>query len=285
MNGNKKRFLKSIFCLAVLSAALAFSCFAFFDKSVAWFASNTDVGAEGMDIMVYSDNSVGVGSICVYKVDEDNNSATLYENPSAEELRNILTLNQYDSVFEEKREHTPIIVKTTLEDFSGGSEAATLTVTVSLKALTGYTMTNGSKTVLLPYISNFINVCCSVDPLLSDASMTPVEYYSHARDLFMSAPISLGAQRFVDYSGSGVSTSIGEKSDTLTFTLEKPAGQDALEVYLFLSYDENLIAKFINDNEQGVGSVGELEGYFEWGSEILFQKDIAKIVFAEAESE
>lgn len=290
MDGSKKRavasFVNLMALFIVLVIVIVLSYLTHFDKSVAWFSNNFNVNANDMDGSLHFDDSIGIGSVRVYKVDEDNNSATLYDNPSEHELQDILTLNQYDSVFEEKREHTPIIIKVTLENFTGGSSETEVTVTVSLKELTGYTIISGSKAVLMPYISNFISVNCSSDPSLSDASMAATEYYSYARNLFMSPSLSSGAQTFVSYSGSGEATNIGaEKADTLTFTVEKPYGQESLDIYLFLSYDENLIAKFINDNEQGIGTVGELEGYFEWGSEILFEKDIANIGFSEVESE
>lgn len=282
MAGNRKRTITSFVYLAVLSVVIVLSCIAFLDKSLAWFSSNSRVTADGMDIKLNSDDSVGISRIRVYKVNEDNNSATLYDNPPASELKDILTLNQYDSVFAEKRENTPIIIITTLENFKSGEQAATLTVTFSLKEQTGYTTTVESKQVLMPYISNFINVCCSSDPSLSVADRIPDEYYKYARDWLLSPSVSLSSQRFVSYTGSGNSTIVGTKENTLTFSLEKPAGQTTLDVYLLLSYDENLIAKFVNDNDKGIGSVGELEGFFVWGSEISFSKDIDKISFAES---
>lgn len=283
--GKKKVIIASVYLL-LTAAALIFSSLAFFDRSAAWFAQNANTDSDGLSATVKAEDAVSLAGISIYKVDENNNTATVYENPRQQDLPGLLTMNQYDSVFEEKRGHTPIIIKTTLENFKAEDRPAELTVTVSLKESTAYTVTSGEKQVLQPYISNFIRVSCSTDPALSPAGKTPAEYYPYARDWFIgnaapAEPPKAVSKAFVSYTGSGDDTVLNGKAAALVFSLTKPAGAETLDVYLMLSYDDDLIARYVSDKGLVVGSAGEQESHFAWGADIEFAKDIARISFEE----
>lgn len=265
------KLYKNIFYVVIILTLLVVSLLAFLNKSNGWFVFSKKAETSNVAGILCSDNYLGISGITIYKIENNNQTPTRYNNPNNEEMSSILSLNEYDSVFPEKRAHTPIIIKLTLGNFHDPDQVVDFDVRLSLNTEnTGFTKTIGDVTTLSDYISNFILVKVSADGTIDDTSKGAEEFYYEACGKFD----LMNSTTFVNYSNSLEQTTFLSKADNITFPIVKNSGVSKVDVFIYINYDENLITKYVSDNKKQTGSVGELSEYFSWGETVEFEEDI-----------
>lgn len=282
MNTNKNSLISSIILCCVLLMLLVCTSFAYFTNIFAWFTigDNNDIDETTFSIM--SNDSIEITNITIYRVNENDLEATKYDNLSVQDLDELIKLNKYDTVFSEKRQYIPIIVKFTLDNFSSGLQEAPFQVSIDLTddpAKTGFLSVNEQNISMLDdYISNLVIFRLSTS--LQDDDLSAEEFYIEACHYFENAEnaSTVSSNRFVNYEIVEDEIVLDEvKENELLFNLTKPSNQSSLDLYLYLNYDENLISKFMSDHKQATGTTSELDDYFAWGSQFKFKEDIAFI--------
>lgn len=254
---------------AILLILAVLAVYAFFSsRSIAWFASNKNVGGSGMGISVVADDSISISSLRALKYDtetrETSNVLLDVENP------NLLQLNRYDKYFEERRQYTSMILIASLDNMSGSVFTVTVNCTGDLYA--GDEMASN--------LSNVLELRCGISSALDEWIESPSELYQQAKQFFETAENAVATNsavvsntywqgQFVTLSGA----EINPKNNTLDFTVNLGENVEELNLYFYLNYQPDLVEKFIDLHwNEGSGS-----GDFFGSNEEEFAGDITLV--------
>lgn len=280
----RKKLIYSIVMISLTISVFIFSLVAFSDVAFSWFTNGNNATSGGVGTKVVDDDILGISYLTVYKVDEGNTSATKHINPAGEYLSDLLTLNKYDSVFEEKRENIPIIIKLEIGPLDVNIEEVIKVRLLLNEEDTSFTQTTENGTFLSTYISNFLQVKMICDDSFDDNMDASLFYKNACLEFLNEESLLVQSSSFVTYSYSGDSLELDAKSNEIEFSITKEIGKTSLNIFLFISYDDALISKFVLDNQKNIGTVSDLEDYFVWGEELTFKKDL-KLIKVEKEEE
>lgn len=251
----------------LISGLLAALSLGIFSSSLAWFAQNSTVGANGMAVALKSDDSVLISRIYSYKYSENNGYADFTEiddilSPPADALK----MNAFDSYIEERRIYSPMLLKVPLSRINGKN-------TVNIRMTCDGALNSDNK--LLNNLSNVIDIRCAVSTEL-DALDTGDS------DAFYKAAIAYFAddseeeytkQGFVQRDGESYS-----KTEVISFDVALPAPSENCVVYILLGYDAELALKYLDDNP-------EVESGESEENEIDFFSDLLEIKFSAKDAE
>lgn len=279
MNVVKKRIISSFVVTVMLFSALILVCFVFLNRSVAWFASNSNVEANGMAVSVEAMDGISLTALRVIKYDVDNQEMIVSQTDDPTSPDN-LQLNSFDTVFEERQEYTSMILIATLTNTDGSPFSVNINCIGSLL--------DDSK--LAGNISNIMEIKCALSSYLDsynpDLDPNNSDLYHQAKNFFENDANEANGdiivenkfknEQFVSVT-NGV---LGDKTDAIKFHVGErgEAGHDeVLTLYFYINYDSALIEKYIMDRF-GTNSVGT-EFLSSEDNKIDFTSDIDMVVF------
>lgn len=248
--------------------------------SVAWFTINRRTDADEMGMALAVDDTTAVYK--AYRFDMEtmkgtDKEAKTEENPNPGEL-NItnIDLNQYDTIFRAQNKYTPAFARIEITRNSSMPESGTVYITIERKELAAQAES------LDRYSSSVVRFTALIDSTKQDVNMTdPDQLYRHinTEELFAEVETYVGeklhSKTFVTVMGEGAGHTHG-KHDTIvlevTYTADDWYTKDddqMLNVYLYMTYDVQLIECFM-DEQTGGGISLDDNVYF-------FNNDLKKV--------
>ena len=259
----KNRLLYTFFVTAVALNLLIISSFA-------WLTLNrkAGVGEMGMALAVDDTNAV----YQAYMYDLKNGKGT-NKNADGEDL-NItnIDLNQYDTIFKGQNKYTPIFAKIILIRSQSMPKSGTVHITVEredsgidLQSLTAFSSSIVRFTTFIMSDKSDINI---TDPALLYDHISTVERFK-AIELY-SGNDRTDSKTFVAVHGEGVGHT-HSKSNSLTVSVDyqetdwylNSENDEALNVYLYITYDVQLVKCYMDENTGGELSLDDNSVFFE----------------------
>lgn len=259
----KNRLLYTFFVAAVALNLLIISSFA-------WLTLNrkAGVGEMGMALAVDDTNAV----YQAYMYDLKNGKGT-NKNADGEDL-NItnIDLNQYDTIFKGQNKYTPVFAKIILIRSQSMPKSGTVHITVEredsgidLQSLTAFSSSIVRFTTFIMSDKSDINI---TDPALLYDHISTVERFK-AIELY-SGNDRTDSKTFVAVHGEGVGHT-HSKSNSLTVSVDyqetdwylNSENDEALNVYLYITYDVQLVKCYMDENTGGELSLDDNSVFFE----------------------
>ena len=259
----KNRLLYTFFVTAVALNLLIISSFA-------WLTLNrkAGVGEMGMALAVDDTNAV----YQAYMYDLKNGKGT---NKSADgtdlNITNI-DLNQYDTIFKGQNKYTPVFAKIILIRSQSMPKSGTVHITVEredsgidLQSLTSFSSSIVRFTTFIMSDKSDINI---TDPALLYDHISTVERFK-AIELY-SGNDRTDSKTFVAVHGEGAGHT-HSKSNSLTVSVDyqetdwylNSENDEALNVYLYITYDVQLVKCYMDENTGGELSLDDNSVFFE----------------------
>ena len=228
-------------------------------SSIAWFTTNRNLGSNDMDMALKIDDTSAIYQ--AYKFDMNKMvGVDSIENESGEvedlHISN-LELNQYDTIFNVQNQYTPAFAKIQITRISSMPENGTLLITIDRDGTVPGLEADGK---LTERISSILRFTAIIDPTANDVTDADALYklintderykeingYKEALD---------HSTTFVSVHGEGDGHT-HENSDAITVSLDYTEsdwcsdedGHRILNVYLYMSYDVQLIECYINEH-------------------------------------
>ena len=259
----KNRLLYTFFVTAVALNLLIISSFA-------WLTLNrkAGVGEMGMALAVDDTNAV----YQAYMYDLKNGKGT-NKTADGEDL-NItnIDLNQYDTIFKGQNKYTPVFAKIILIRSQSMPKSGTVHITVEredsgieLQSLTAFSSSIVRFTTFIMSDKSDINI---TDPALLYDHISTVERFK-AIELY-SGNDRTDSKTFVAVHGEGVGHT-HSKSNSLTVSVDyqetdwyiNSENNEALNVYLYITYDVQLVKCYMDENTGGELSLDDNSVFFE----------------------
>ena len=259
----KNRLLYTFFVTAVALNLLIISSFA-------WLTLNrkAGVGEMGMALAVDDTNAV----YQAYMYDLKNGKGT-NKNADGTDL-NItnIDLNQYDTIFKGQNKYTPVFAKIILIRSQSMPKSGTVHITVEredsgidLQSLTAFSSSIVRFTTFIMSDKSDINI---TDPALLYDHISTVERFK-AIELY-SGNDRTDSKTFVAVHGEGVGHT-HSKSNSLTVSVDyqetdwylNSENDEALNVYLYITYDVQLVKCYMDENTGGELSLDDNSVFFE----------------------
>ena len=259
----KNRLLYTFFVTAVALNLLIISSFA-------WLTLNrkAGVGEMGMALAVDDTNAVYQAYMYDLKKGEGTN-----KNADGETL-NItnIDLNQYDTIFKGQNKYTPVFAKIILIRSQSMPKSGTVHITVEredsgidLQSLTAFSSSIVRFTTFIMSDKSDINI---TDPALLYDHISTVERFK-AIELY-SGNDRTDSKTFVAVHGEGVGHT-HSKSNSLTVSVDyqetdwylNSENDEALNVYLYITYDVQLVKCYMDENTGGELSLDDNSVFFE----------------------
>lgn len=231
--------------------------------SVAWFTINRRTDADEMGMALAVDDTTAVYKAYRFDIETmkgTNLEAATTENPNPGEL-NItnIDLNQYDTIFQAQNKYTPAFARIEITRNDSMPESGTVYITIERNDLEAHA---GE---LELFSSSVVRFTALIDSTKEDINITdPDEIYRHinTEDWFDEVEAYKGnnydhSKTFVTVIGEGAGHT-HDKVYSITLALEYKAGDwyekdgdDMLNVYLYMSYDVQLIECFMDEHTDG----------------------------------
>jgi len=273
---------------SMLTAIAAFACLIVvityvFPDTFSWLGSNLDTTSNQMNIQIQDDTTADILEYKVYRYRiEDGRVYSVVDDPTE---TNYMVMNQYDMVFTERNQYTPLIVKMTVRK-TGELFDTTVSCTGDLYNNEGRIINN---------LSNVVRIRCGMnsafDTLTESTSQSEIdEFYTTALAFFRndSKKVSV-SENIVDGKFSedvfvNYSLEYGnQKKNEMSFTLSSSSVQSSLDtvnIYLFIDYKPELMVQFVDDTFSTYHSSGVDVGFIN-GETYSFIKDLDKIKFSD----
>ena len=255
---------KITLCLISLTLVFALLGFSLLDRSAAWFSENDDVDARNMSVtpMPVDDTSVAYKAYMFdlkKMVGVDSKSG---ENDEPQELSlSNLDMNQYDTIFSVQNQYTPAFAQIKIKRSAPATEteSGTFFITVYRNSEMGALESNGK---LSEYISSVLRFTALIDSTGEDRTITDAnELYRHinTEERFEKIKNYKGerddSKTFVSVHGEG-ETHSHDKVDSITVGVSYTGkdwyldedGCQTLNIYLYMSYDVQLIECFLKEH-------------------------------------
>ena len=245
----KEKLKKRKASIIKLGIMLVFSGLVFVFSSIAWFASNKEVGSSGMSIRALND--LVYGSSTIYKYSFDTTTQEYIAKPS-----NSLDLMQYDAVFNSNNANTYAVMRIEL---TGENLAQSGTIRFFLERDT----TNSNAAPLdSDYVSSVMNF----------RFVTLSSFPTTAADVLSAVYTAAGAQGVV----TQTFVSNNAKLSSLTFDVPYTAANwhnNRLYIYMYVDYDANLIEDYVENSLQNLLTTSN-------GGEVMVGNDISTLVIS-----
>ena len=230
--------------------------------SVAWFTINRRTDADEMGMALAVDDTTAVYK--AYRFDMEtmkgtDKEAKTEENPNPGEL-NItnIDLNQYDTIFQAQNKYTPAFARIEITRNDSMPESGTVYITIERNDL------EAQAGELELFSSSVVRFTAFIDHDKGDLEQEGADALYHCINdqLFDDVKGYTGnapahSKTFVTVIGEGAGHT-HDKVDSITLALEYKAGDwyekdgdDMLNVYLYMSYDVQLIECFMDEHTDG----------------------------------
>ena len=283
--------------LVFLFALITFAVITYFNNSLGWFAANKQVEGTGMSIefddvdayvnyyaYIYDVKEAKVHYTGEGRVDTGNNNI----DPAVDNLDVLF----YDSIFKRRNRYTPAIIRMELYNMKYTSGTVNVTISRDTSVSTTKTTTSGNETRVTPS-ENFTSamrftLAQGKDWYTYQPETLPDDLYPRVDASLYNycvgenasyGPASVSASNSEQYSfekgnseifitevtRNGQSITGIEKSSSITLSvpfdsedLVNTAEGEALNIYLYLTYDESLIGNFSITGISGGSAVGQV---------------------------
>ena len=262
-NLKKNRVLYSLFVTLVAFNLVVISSFA-------WLTLNRKAGVGEMGMSLAVDDTNAVYQAYMYDLKTGKGTD---KNAKGETL-NItnIDLNQYDTIFKGQNKYTPVFAKIILVRNQSMPLKGTVHITVERED-SGISLQS-----LTPFSSSIVRFTTFIMTDKSDINITDPELlYDHISTLkrFNEIELYSGNERtnsktFVSVNGEGVDHT-HSKSNALTISVDyedtnwykNSDNHDALNVYLYITYDVQLVECYMDENTGGGLSLDDNSVFFE----------------------
>ena len=247
--------------------------------SVAWFTLNRQTDADEMGMALAVDDTQAVYKAYMYDL-EANKGTDKDAEGNQLNVTNI-DLNQYDTIFKAQNKHTPAFAR--IEIVRNESMAKNGTVTITIDRISNET-TNAE---LSAFSSSILRFTTFIIEDKGDVGITDPEAlynYINTKERFekvesfryndkQNRPFST---TFVSVEGDGEGHT-HVKSDSITITVEynesmwylNGDGDETLNVYLYMTYDVQLIECYMDEHSGGGISLDD--------NSVFFENDLKKV--------
>ena len=239
--------------------------------SVAWLTISRRTEAADMGMGLAVDDTTAVYEAFMY--DLKNGAGTnLGADGKPLDITN-LDLNPYDTIFQTQNKYTPALAKIKLVRNESMPKNGTVIITINRKDMSGIAGQS-----LTDYSSSTLRFTGFIIEDKRDVNITdPAELYSSicTDDLFREIEVEYkgkeltNSKTFVTVIGSGEGHT-HDKYDSIQIFVDyenanwytDEDGNETLNVYLYISYDVQLINCFLNENQGGGISLGDTTFFF-----------------------
>lgn len=234
--------------LVALAAVIVVVFSTFFNRSLGWFAQNTEVGAEGLNVTTDTDRR-GSLSIEGVKYDMDQLAFVITDDEH-------LQMNEHDTIFVERNIYTPLVLRVKL---SGGVYEAGQSFNLDMfriLTLDGETLPS-SGSALPNYISSVVNIQYCDESAFNDMYMkasytgaeNPSGIYDSVRTYFTTGA---GADD-PEYKFTTITNDSFTKVNSLRFNFNH-TGNPNMYLYFYLTYDNALMTYYLREHVASVGA-------------------------------
>ena len=247
--------------------------------SVAWFTLNRQTDADEMGMALAVDDTQAVYKAYMYDL-EANKGTDKDAEGNQLNVTNI-DLNQYDTIFKAQNKHTPAFAR--IEIVRNESMAKNGTVTITIDRISNET-TNAE---LSAFSSSILRFTTFIIEDKGDVGITDPEAlynYINTKERFEKVEsfryndkqIRPFSTTFVSVEGDGEGHT-HVKSDSITITVEynesmwylNGDGDETLNVYLYMTYDVQLIECYMDEHSGGGISLDD--------NSVFFENDLKKV--------
>lgn len=241
-------------------------------SSVAWLTTNRTLKSEGMGMGLDIDDTSAVYKVYMYDLNERVGTDKTVGDGDTKTPLNIasLKMNEYDTIFVVQNQYTPVFAQIQISRNSSNSEmpmSGTVYITIYRDSSIDKFDKNGE---LSNNISSVIRFSAIIDTTKADIAITDADsLYKHINpktrfDLISGYTANTASSKtFIPSHGEGVDHS-HEKDDEITIELNytkdnwyTDQGIYKLNVYLYMSYDTQLIDCFMNQRADEELSLNE----------------------------
>ena len=274
------RFLKETHTLYIALTMLLVLNIAI-SASVAWLTINRRTDADGMGMGLTVDDTSAVYEAYMYDIKAGKGTDT-GENGEALNVTN-LNLNQYDTIFRAQNKYTPAFARITIVRNKSMPKSGTVHLTIERSE------TDESEE-LSAFTSSIIRFTAFLLPDKSDLDVTdPETLYDliSTKERFNAAESyqtnTDESKTFVTVNGEGEDHT-HEKSLSITVSADytednwykNADGYEAINVYLYITYDVQLIKFYMDENSSGSISLDD--------NSVFFENDLKKVTASYTEN-
>lgn len=240
-------------------------------SSVAWLTTNRTLKSEGMGMGLAIDDTSAVYKVYMFDLDSMKGIDKIKGDGDTSTPLNIasLKMNEYDTIFVVQNQYTPVFAQIQISRNSVNSEMpmrGTVYITINRDSKVDKFDKNGE---LSKNISSVIRFSAIIDTTKADTAITDADaLYKHINpktrfDEISGYTANTGSSKtFITSHGEGEEHS-HEKHDEITIELKytednwyTDQGIYKLNVYLYMSYDTQLIDCFMNQHADEELSLG-----------------------------
>ena len=247
----------------------------FIVPSFAWLTLNRKTNVDEMGMSLAIDDTNAVYEAFMYNLKTGKGTDVDPDNGEKLNLTNI-DLNQYDTIFKGQNKYTPIVARIVLIRNQSMPRTGTVYLTVERN------VQENEGTKLNAFSSSIVRFTTFILPDHEDVTMGPDALYSHVNTItrFDEVEGYVGNERknsktFVNVHGEGVDH-YHTKNPSLTIEVDytedhwypKGDGTEALYVYLYITYDVQLVECYMDENGGGLS----LED-----NSVFFDNDLKKV--------
>jgi len=238
-------YLSFLVSFLAISIMLICSFFTF-----AWFANSRDSSVAGLDVHVEDVKALYIKDYYVYRYSDDSKAGVL-------DTSDHIHLSSYDTVFTDRNNNTPIIIKFVME---GATISNGDNFTISIDCSSALLENNK----IVSSLSNIVQFKCGIISALDNVSNANT-IYTTSKTFFGDTNNTFSSATFV----SGTT-----KNNTISLSVSGYTSGTNLTIYLQLNYDSTLVNSYLESN-QGSSSVNiDLLGQI-----INFNSDITELTF------
>lgn len=246
-------------------------------SSFAWFTLNRNMNVDEMGMSLAVDDTNAVYQAFMYNL---KTGAGTNKNADGEIL-NIanIDLNQYDTIFRAQNKYTPVFARIILRRSESMPKSGTVHITVEREA-----SDQDYSHSLTAFSSSIVRFTTFIMSDKSDLTITdPDKLYSHINTLKRFKAVeqykgndNVNSKTFVTVEGEGADHMHG-KNTSLTVSVNYTEdnwyidadGHEALNVYLYITYDVQLVECYMDENTEGGLSLDD--------NSVFFENDLKKI--------
>ena len=248
--------------------------------SVAWFTINRQTDADDMGMALSVDDTSALYKAYMYDLETEKGTN---KAPDGSELTiGNLVLNQYDTIFKAQNRYTPAFARIEITRINSMPKSGNVTLTVARDA------TIGADDAMSAYSSSITRFTAFIiqDKGDNDQSLLadPAAFYDYIspRTRFKEIENLSGAhdhsKTFVNVVGEG-DDHTHEKLDKITLSIPYTAdnwyrdasGNDVMNVYLYITYDVQLIECYMDKQETASGGISLDD------NGVIFENDFKKV--------
>lgn len=243
--------------LSIISIILTGFCLVTLTYS--WFAFNDTVQTTGMTISVKGADDIFIEEFHIYKRDQENNAIEEVSNNITDDplYNKPISLNPYDTIIKERNVGTHIVISILVKNIQLGKS-------INISAFNNNAISTENKYEPLGnYLSNISGFRCRCGKSSDTIETAFSSFTNEEMNSFVSvSEIDDGEHEWENSKLSTLTMTLSNYDDKVFY--EEGSTSPQLRVYIELSYNEELVTAYLNQNGSSTdfGSVLENEVHF-----------------------